>query len=106
MNLASFRDSEYVSFSNTCQRYMLNHTQIDMFHCHRLAETRYSLGYVQLHPWTLSCRSSFPSLDRSSSQTSISSDAIKKAKQDLHEVIYEAIEELDHILPPSRPSPP
>jgi hypothetical protein len=125
MNLASVRDSEYVSFSNTCQRYMLNAAQIGVHHFHRLAGTGSSLGYVQLHPqgssyqqcptadpsrphvsWTLSSRSSLPSLDRASSQTSISSDAIKEAKQDLHEVIYEAIEELEHVLPPSRPSPP
>jgi hypothetical protein len=37
------------------------------------------------------------------SQTSISSDAINGAKQDHHEVIYEATEELEHVLPPSRP---
>jgi hypothetical protein len=83
------------------------------------------LGYAQLHPqgtsyqqcptaapsrhhvlWTLSSGSSLPSLDRASSQTSISPDPIKEAKQDVHEVIYQATEELEHVLPPSRPSSP
>jgi hypothetical protein len=50
MNFASGRDSEYVLFSDTCQRYMLNAAQIGMPHFHRLAGTGYPLGYVQLHP--------------------------------------------------------